>query len=70
VELVWIITGSGEVPKPYSDADKQQMRARLSEKERKRYAALETRKLAYGRMNYLCLYDDVTIGQTVEVELN
>ena len=55
--------------KPYSDAHEQQMRAfytSLSEKDRRRYAALEARKLPRGGISYLCRVlgcDHKTIGR-------
>ncbi len=55
--------------KPYSDEHEQQMRAfyaNLSEKDRRRYAALEARKLPYGGISYLCRVlgcDHKTIGR-------
>ncbi len=55
--------------KPYSDEHEQQMRAfyaNLSEKDRRRYAALEARKLPYGGISYLCRVlgcDPKTIGR-------
>jgi hypothetical protein len=55
--------------KPYSDEHEQQMRyfyTSLSEKDRRRYAALEARKLPYGGISYLCGVlgcDPKTIGR-------
>ena len=55
--------------KPYRDEYEQQMRAfyaNLSEKDRRRYAALEARKLPYGGISYLCRVlgcDPKTIGR-------
>ena len=55
--------------KPYSDEHEQQMRAfytSLSEKDKRRYAALEARKLPYGGISYLCRVlecDPKTIGR-------
>jgi hypothetical protein len=55
--------------KPYSDEYEQQMRAfytSLSEKDKRRYAALEARKLPYGGISYLCRVlgcDPKTIGR-------
>ncbi len=55
--------------KPYNDEHEQQMRAfyaNLSEKDRRRYAALEARKLPYGGISYLCRVlgcDHKTIGR-------
>jgi hypothetical protein len=43
--------------KPYNEEHEQQMRAfytSLSEKDKRRYAALEARKLPYGGISYLC----------------
>jgi hypothetical protein len=54
--------------KPYNDEHEQQMRAfysSLSEKDKRRYAALEARKLPYGGISYLCRVlgcDHKTIG--------
>ncbi len=54
--------------KPYNYEHEQQMRgfyANLSEKDRRRYAALEARKLPYGGIGYLCRVlscDPKTIG--------
>ncbi len=54
--------------KPYNDEHEQQMRAfytSLSEKDKRRYAALEARKLPYGGISYLCRMgcDHKTIGR-------
>jgi hypothetical protein len=55
--------------KPYSEEHEQQMRAfytSLSEKDKRRYAALEARKLPYGGISYLCRMlgcDPKTIGR-------
>lgn len=55
--------------KPYNDEHEQQMRAfytSLSEKDKRRYAALEARKLPYGGISYLCRVlrcDHKTIGR-------
>jgi hypothetical protein len=55
--------------KPYSDEHEQQMRAfytSLSEKDKRRYAALEARKLPYSGISYLCRVlgcDQKTIGR-------
>ena len=55
--------------KPYSAEHERQMRAfyaNLSEKDRRRYAALEARKLPYGGISYLCRVlgcDPKTIGR-------
>ena len=61
-----------EMLKPYSDEHEQQMRAfytSLSEKDRRRYAALEARKLPYGGISYLCRVlgcDHKTIGRGLD----
>jgi hypothetical protein len=55
--------------KPYNEEYEQQMRAfyaSLSEKDKRRYAALEARKLPYGGISYLCCVlgcDPKTIGR-------
>ena len=55
--------------KPYNDEHEQQMRAfytTLSERDKRRYAALEARKLPYGGISYLCRVlgcDHKTIGR-------
>jgi hypothetical protein len=55
--------------KPYSEEHEQQMRAfytSLSERDKRRYAALEARKLPYGGISYLCRVlrcDPKTIGR-------
>jgi hypothetical protein len=55
--------------KPYSEEHEQQMRAfytTLSERDKRRYAALEARKLPYGGISYICRVlgcDPKTIGR-------
>jgi hypothetical protein len=58
-----------EMLKPYSEEHEQQMRAfytSLPERDKRRYAALEARKLPYGGISYLCRVlgcDPKTIGR-------
>jgi hypothetical protein len=55
--------------KPYSEEIEQLMKAMfcvLSEKDRRRYAAVEAKKLGWGGIDYICLLlgiDSRTIGQ-------